>query len=109
MLRVDGERLHRHTSLLELGIDSLTGLELRNRLESALGLRLPASLAWTYPRLDLLAAHLDARLADERPPPAEPLAPPATPTLDTSPDPELADLSDDDLLRALAAELERSP
>ena len=106
MLRVDGERIHRQTSLLELGIDSLTGLELRNHLESALGLRLPASLAWTYPRLDLLAAHLDARLADEHTP-AKLVAPP-DPLPDT-PDPDLADLSDDDLLRALAAELERAP
>ena len=114
VLRVAVDRVHRHTSLLDLGLDSLTGLELRNRLESALGLRLPASLAWTYPRLDVLAAHLDARLADATtPPPEMSLTPSPAPTAETPRDSglptsdDLSALSDEELLRALSAELER--
>jgi acyl transferase domain-containing protein len=105
VLRVDATRLHRHVSLLELGLDSLTGLELRNRLEAGLGLPLRASLAWTYPRLDELAAHL-TELVTPAPPPSL-IAPTPTPP-EADPD-ALEQLSDDELMRALAAELERTP
>ena len=40
------------------GLDSLMGVEFRNRLEMALGMRLPASLAWNYPTIGVLAGHL---------------------------------------------------
>ena len=39
------------------------GLELRNRIEEALGLNLPASVLWTYSTIAALAAHLDGLLA----------------------------------------------
>lgn len=41
-----------------MGLTSLLGLELRNRLERALGRRLPATLAWNFPTVATLAAHL---------------------------------------------------
>jgi len=57
----------REKRFVELGIDSLTGVELRNRIGARLGITLAASVIWDHPTVELLAAHLAERVREHVP------------------------------------------
>ncbi|ONH21775.1 hypothetical protein BL253_37950 [Pseudofrankia asymbiotica] len=60
-------------SFVEFGFDSLTAVELRNRLNSATGLQLPVSLVFDHPSIEAVASFLREQLAVSGSSPAEPL------------------------------------
>mgnify|MGYP005809890947 CR=1 FL=1 len=60
--RPDGRAIDRDRAFADLGLDSLTGVELRNRLTTATGLALSRSLIFDYPTPEALADHLRRQL-----------------------------------------------
>jgi amino acid adenylation domain-containing protein len=71
VLRLPPERIAPDQPFGELGLTSLLGLEIRNRLERETGLSLPATLVWAQPSLGALTAHLAALLGLAEAAPAE--------------------------------------
>jgi candicidin polyketide synthase FscB len=56
------ESIQATSAFRELGFDSMTAVDLRNRLNTATGLRLPATLVFDYPTPDTVAGHLRSEL-----------------------------------------------
>jgi myxalamid-type polyketide synthase MxaE and MxaD len=111
VLKMQPERLSPAKPFGAMGLDSLMGVELRNRLELDLGLRLPATLAWNYPTVDALSTFLLGKIALADGPPTAGLNVPAAETTAANAQDDgaqlaalvadLQTLSDDDALRAL--------
>jgi acyl carrier protein len=57
-LRFEPGSMTARERFFDIGMDSLTALEFRNRLESDLETALPATLAFDYPTLEALGNHL---------------------------------------------------
>ena len=72
----EAAKLSRTTGFFDLGMDSLTSIELRNRLQSRLALPLPATLAFDYPTLETLVAFLNQKLTNITPSTASTQQPP---------------------------------
>jgi acyl transferase domain-containing protein/NADPH-dependent curcumin reductase CurA/NAD(P)-dependent dehydrogenase (short-subunit alcohol dehydrogenase family)/acyl carrier protein len=113
VLRIPISRISPTTPLDSLGFDSLLALELRNRLELSLSIRLPATLIWNYPSLPAMVAYvaslagLDVQgsrqaIKAELEAPAQ--AQPVEPDSEQSILDEVGMLSDDAALRELVGE-----
>lgn len=97
VLRIGGP-VDDHEGFFDLGFDSLTVLELRTRLQAELGVRLPSTVAFTFPTVDRLVQRLRTELGLPDAPPPHPV--PSVPPAVTAPDA-------DDELAALLARVDR--
>jgi len=75
--------------LFDLGVDSLSAVDLKNRLQNSLRIKIPATLVFDYPTVTAMVEFL----ASQGTMPSAPA------------EPELSDLDEDDLERLLAKEL----
>jgi myxalamid-type polyketide synthase MxaD len=114
VLRLAPSRLDPGAPFSSMGFDSLMAMELRNRLEASLDLKLPATLVWKFPTLHLLGADLARKLglasaADEKLIAAKPAAIEPPNAAAAASVEEIAEMSDDEAEALLLEELGSFP
>ncbi len=108
VLRIDPARIDTQTPFASLGMDSLMSLELRNRLEASLGIKLSAALLFTYATTGALATFIIDKLGFGIVPPDRtvPLQPADSPQESVEAT-AISEQDDDDLLAAFDASAAR--
>ncbi|KOV35255.1 hypothetical protein ADK60_09985 [Streptomyces sp. XY431] len=96
----DATAIRPELGFMDSEFDSLGVIELRNRVNTATGLRLPTTALFDHPTPAALAAHLRERLA---PPPAAPAVPAGAPEAASGSEPADAAAEFDRLERTLTA------
>nr|AQW44889.1 polyketide synthase [Corallococcus coralloides] len=105
VLRIPAARIDRTAPFKSIGVDSLMSLELRNRIEASIGLKLSAALLFTYTHTASLAEHLLERLGlASEPEAAAPVEAAPADELQRI-EQELDQLSEDELAARLAEKL----
>jgi NAD(P)-dependent dehydrogenase (short-subunit alcohol dehydrogenase family)/acyl carrier protein len=94
-----GEPIDSRQRLFDLGLDSILAIEVKDRLERALGQKLSATLLFVHPTLETLSAYILAEIVG-----ASPRMPEAVAGLD----PEIGLLSEDELAVLLLREIDAS-
>lgn len=102
-LRLSATQIDTNKPFKAYGMDSLTALEFRNRIESSTRLTLPATIVWNYPTIDRLGRFLIGKMADTR---DGTDARPAGPKDPSVPDHETTPEEDDAVLKELLDEVE---
>jgi acyl carrier protein len=102
----ENEPIELRKPLFDLGLDSLTAVELKNRLETNFLCSLGTTLLFDYPTLEALSGHLKTKMSDlfsvEEQRTEDPVGAVSTPATD-----EFDDLSQDDLEMLLASKLKK--
>lgn len=89
------DEIDSQVGFFDMGMDSLTSVELKNRLQTSLGCALPSTVIFDYPNLTALVDYLTHEVLDV------PEAPVSSVTADTT----LKELSDEQIAELLAQEL----
>jgi acyl carrier protein len=106
ILRIDAESApSRHDRLMDLGLDSLMAVQLRNALSTMLELErpLPSTLVFDYPTIDAIAVFLLDRTGLSAATPREPAAAPRSNDATTIAASTIAAMSDDEIAATLLA------
>jgi acyl carrier protein len=90
----------------DMGMESLTALELKSRLEKGLGCALPSTFSMNYPNIEILAGYLASQVLGWENSPASAVAAGPAGGADPVSD-EIATMSEDELAALLDSELDQ--